>query len=276
MKNLKDIKSVLNRTRHSVLNARRFLSFLPKNVLEKLVKQTNKGNSGYIGRYKYLNFVDIPTGKRIILGESDYIYNLITDDGRALFLNRIGANSLNFINAMAIGTGTTAPELDDEALETETIRKNVTVTNHGSPDWKAVFNAVFNSSEVNGTTEIGLLNSQSVGGVLATRNVHDAISVPEGSAIAFDYEILLQSGEKSTGYTLTAGKTKTFEKAVPVDVRFVVELETGNGYSKQTSVNAVESTTGSYYYDSLNSKLYLHTTDDADPDSHEIVVYSGG
>lgn len=231
----------------------------------------------YIGKYKFRNFVQLPTGRIEVLDESDWQTNLVTDAGRALLQSRIAANTQEPIKAMAVGTGTNVPLLANTTLQTETVRKATTYTVDGTPNWKTIFNALFSASEINGATEIGLLNSTTTGGTLVTRSKFSAaISIPDGSNMGIDYALILQTARMASGWTLTSGRTKTYEIAEANDVKAVIEVDTGIGYNLKTSVANVEATAGTYYYDSVADKLYVHASNNADPDTHTIEVITGG
>lgn len=207
--------------------------------------------------------------------KTDYIQNLVTNNGRTLILNRLSSNTANFINYMAIGTGATAATLADTTLGTETVRKAATPTVSGTPNWKVTFNAVFTAAEINGTTEVGLLNASS-NGTLATRNVHTAISIPVTSTMGVDYIIQINTGYIGANWTKTGGQTYVYELAEPNDVKAVVEIDTGYGYVKTTSVANVNATANTYYYDSAADKVYVHCSDGASANTHSVLVLNGG
>lgn len=204
-------------------------------------------------------------------------YNLITDAGRTLILNRLGSNTTNPISAIAIGTGTNVPLQANTTLQTETVRKATgTPTIVGTPNWLATFAAIFSSSEINGTTEVGLLNSTTTGGVLATRSTHLAIALPAGSTVSFEYALGLLTGKIMNTFVLTTGQTNTYEiPNINVPITGVIEKDTNNGYAKKTTIAGVESNPGSYYYDGTAKILYIHTTNSANPNTHSIMAIFG-
>ena len=71
-------------------------------------------------------------------------------------------------------------------------------------------------------------------------------------------------------FTLTSGNESTYDKRATGFVDIV--YEDGVPLTEQTSIANVESNSGSFYYDSTNDILYVHSTDDEDPDTHTITV----
>ena len=73
-------------------------------------------------------------------------------------------------------------------------------------------------------------------------------------------------------FTLVSGQTNTYSKR---NTGYIgLAFEDGVALTIQTSIANCESNAGSYYYDSTNDILYIHSTDSADPDTHTITVYS--
>jgi hypothetical protein len=232
----------------------------------------SKGYSEMVGQYKFNMHLFSGVFPQQTF-ESDWIKNLITDAGRTLLLNRLASDSATYVTHMAIGTGATAPALANTQLGAETVRKAVTNSIVGTPNWKVTFNAIFTAAEINTTTEVGLLNASS-NGTLVTRNTHDAISIPAGSSMGIDYIITLNTGKIGTEWTKTEDQNYVYEITDAVEVKAVVELDTGNGYALETSVANVDATANTYYSD--GSKIYVHCSDDEDGDTHTILIISGG
>ncbi len=231
-----------------------------------------KTHQDLIGKFKYQIGLFSGVYPQPIF-ETGWIKNIITNAGRTLLLNRLQGNGSSYITHMAIGTGATAANLADTTLGTETVRKAVTPAVAGTPNWKVTFNAVFTAAEINNTTEVGLLNASS-GGTLATRNVHTAISIPLTSTMGVDYIVQLNSGFIGVNWAKTAGRNYVYEIAEPNAVKAVIELDTGHGYKKQTSIANVDAAANSWYSD--GSKVYIRCSDDADGDTHSVLVLSGG
>jgi hypothetical protein len=230
----------------------------------------------YIGRIHFKNYVTLPTGIIHVLDEYDE-YNLITNAGRTFLVSRLGSNANNFITHMAVGTGANAAALGDTTLQTETVRLACTNATSGTPNWGITFSATYTSTQINNTTEVGLLNASS-GGTLVTRAKYTAISVPAGSSMAIDYTVALLTLSIITGWTLTAAQTNTYQIAMAsgIAVRGVIESDTNNGYAKKTSIATVEATASTYWHDTANNLLYIHCSAGGNPSAHTIMVQSGG
>jgi len=71
-----------------------------------------------------------------------------------------------------------------------------------------------------------------------------------------------------TTFTATSGQDKTFEKHNTGYVGVV--YEDGVILTEKTSIATVQATASTYWYDSTNDILYVHCSDDADPDTHTI------
>jgi hypothetical protein len=73
-------------------------------------------------------------------------------------------------------------------------------------------------------------------------------------------------------FTATSGQDKTFDKRATGHVGIV--YEDGVPLTEKTSIATVQATASTYWYDSTNDILYVHCSDDADPDTHTITVAS--
>lgn len=89
-----------------------------------------------------------------------------------------------------------------------------------------------------------------------------------------DLQYVFNGIEKFSGietietFTATAGQSKTFDKRNTGYVGIV--YEDGISLTEKTSIATVEATASTWWYDSTNNILYVHCSDDADPDTHEI------
>jgi len=203
--------------------------------------------------------------------ELPWTSNLIVNSGRVWLTQRMGfdngdAGFIACIKSIGVGTGTTAPALSQTALVTQTTRKSTTNTVAGTPDYYTKGSAIFSAAEINATTEVAIFTAHPSGGTMIARNTHTAINLPLGSTITFEYVLGINTAKNAVGWTLTAGKTNTYEIADSVNVGVVVEIDTGQGYKKvsgsgATAINNVESTAGSYYND--GTKTYIHASDNA-------------
>ncbi|MBC8181493.1 hypothetical protein H8E88_10260 [candidate division KSB1 bacterium] len=91
-----------------------------------------------------------------------------------------------------------------------------------------------------------------------------------------DLQYIFSSIEKFSGletivtFTATSGQDKTFDKRNTGYVGIV--YEDGVALTEKTSIATVQATASTYWYDSTNDILYVHCSDDADPDTHTITV----
>lgn len=203
--------------------------------------------------------------------ESKPIKNMIVSTGVELILAKL----LDEVKAIAIGTGTSEPTLADTTLQTETVRVAAVATEYAT---YVEFKSPFPSSQLNGTTEVGLVTDEVSGGILVTRAICPAISIPENLSLSIIYPIGFIPSETVVGWTLTNTRTYTYQKARNQRVVGVLERDTDTGYVPVDSVALVESTPSSYYFDDGAKRLYIHCSDGANPNTTEnrqILVMSG-
>jgi hypothetical protein len=232
-----------------------------------------KETIGIYGKYFGTVVVDLPTGIRHYLYNTPEYYNLITNNGRTWFVNRYISNGSNFVESLAVGTGTTVPLLNQTTLVTETAREPTTNSVITSTVYQAIFTATFAAALINGTTEIGVFNDLVTGSMLA-RNVHSngALNVPPGSSIVMQYIFGIMTAKTVVGWTNTSGNV--YQMADNVLCNGILETDTGNGYLKQTSIATVQTQPGSYWHDSNANITYIHCTDGLNPSTHNMVVIS--
>lgn len=128
------------------------------------------------------------------------IDNTIVTVGRRWVLEKIGSfsNQTNSINAIAVGTSTTAPATGDTALSSEVTatvgRRTIgtfTTTNLTSnpPSWRAEVS--FNTDECTGTLgEAGLFNTSSAtAGTLLSHVTFSTISKATSNTLSISYTI---------------------------------------------------------------------------------------
>jgi hypothetical protein len=138
-------------------------------------------------------FTDEPVGERIRL-------NTVVTAGRRWVLEKIGSfsNQTNSINAIAVGTSTTAPATGDTALGSEITasvgRKTIgtfTTTNLTSnpPSWRA--EVLFATNEATGTLgEAGLFNTSSAtAGTMLSHVTFSTINKSTSNTLSVSYSI---------------------------------------------------------------------------------------
>lgn len=122
--------------------------------------------------------------------------NLITNVGLAIAAGQLNGVTTAPVTAIALGTGTTAANASDTALETEitdsggqrgaatTSRVTTTVTNDTS-QWVKTFN--FTGTKA--VTEEGLLDNNTSGGNLLARQVFSAVNVVNGDSLQITHKV---------------------------------------------------------------------------------------
>lgn len=196
--------------------------------------------------------------------------NLITSFGEKFFTERWIDNTLGVLSKIVIGKGTNAPSKLDTSLINQTGELTTTITNNTS---NILLTATVNGSELNDTTEIGVKNTDEK---LISRDVHKAIQVPYSSNITINYMYSIQTGVYKSGWV----RQDIYENVYLIDeteeINVIFETDTNSGYMKKSTLTDVNSTPGSYYQDLTNKKIYIHTTDAVNPNSHNILVsYKG-
>lgn len=76
--------------------------------------------------------------------------------------------------------------------------------------------------------------------------------------------------ETLSTFTAVSGQDKTFSKRNTG--YFGAVFENGVAMTEKTSIAEVQATASTFWYDSTNDILYLHCSDDADPDTHTITA----
>jgi hypothetical protein len=86
---------------------------------------------------------------------------------------------------------------------------------------------------------------------------------------------LIDTYTNGSFWTIYAGKLYTYflssAKYGGKNIKKVTQNDTE--LVKQVSIDLCESTKGSYFLNSTDGTLYMHSTNDADPDTHTIDVY---
>jgi hypothetical protein len=81
--------------------------------------------------------------------------------------------------------------------------------------------------------------------------------------------------DHSSSWVLEAGKTYTYSMIIKsglIGKQLFETLQESTQYISVASKDAVESTAGSYYYDTSAGKLYIHCTDNVNPNNHLITA----
>jgi len=104
--------------------------------------------------------------------------DLVVNAGLNFYQQRMYSDTATKMTHGAVGTGTTAPAAGDTTLQTEVLRKTLTVTTNPSTG-KAHLEFVVDYTEANGNTltEVGIFNAAS-GGTMLMRKLF-ASSIPK-------------------------------------------------------------------------------------------------
>lgn len=228
----------------------------------------NKGSLGVNGSYEME--LDIYTMFNHFNLKFKSKKNLIVDNGLEFFLKRLIDNELQTISKISLGTGTRVPVKSDTDLQSKTVTVNST-NSIELANKRIKMVGQFNSSQVNGTTEIGVFTQNNR---LVSRNVHEAISIPSSSSMTINYYYSFAIGSYKYDWAKTTNFTNVYEISESVKVKAVLEEDTGNGYTKKTSKTLVDNAPASYYYDETENKLYIHTSDSVTPNNNHAINIS--
>lgn len=230
------------------------------------------------GKFRFINYVVLPTGKTIILDVSSWTHNIILHTGRINELNLLaGVSGTNPIKGMGIGTGTTALNETNSGLGAE-VQRVSTVCSVSPSTFSINITATLPASVVNTSTEIGLFDNATMGsGIILTRSVYTAgnVTFPDGTEAGIQYVLQENTTVLQIGWTATSGEANTYQATQMTSVLAVVESDTGNGYAKVSSILQVQATANTYYYNSAANLIYIHCSDGANPSTHSIMVISG-
>lgn len=104
--------------------------------------------------------------------------NLIVNKGLEIMAKRVGANTSDPFDTIAIGTGTTGAANGDTTLETEYTRAAATTSEYeASYKWIYEKTFTFGSGVSEDITEAGILNDSVSGGDLLARTTFSAKSI---------------------------------------------------------------------------------------------------
>ena len=189
--------------------------------------------------------------------------NMIVDGGKLWQLQLIaGIDPTPLkIGRVALGTGLTPVRSNDETLENETVSKPITGVVEPQFD-RVVFKTEINTTELNGTGEIGLfLGNKAKSGIMITRNVHlKPIYLPPTSSVQLAYYLTIRGGRQESDWEPVKDNPNQWEIKEPNLVKGVLDLNKGKGFIK---VDTLEELTvkGQYYSDPNTSILRIYPFD---------------
>lgn len=191
-------------------------------------------------------------------------HNLITTNGLNFFSNCL-IGSEEKINRLCFGTGTTPANVNDNSLEKLTGTAEVTTN---IIEGELILNSTIRGSSINNTTEIGVLTNNNT---LVSRDVHEKVIVPNSSTVTVDYRYSFHSGAYRTDWE-TTNAVNVFKIEETEEISSIIETNNDSGYIRKSNLNDVIETEGTYYHDISSSILYIHTTDDENPNHYRILV----
>lgn len=197
--------------------------------------------------------------------------NLITLLGESFFLNRLINNEFEVCKYIELGTSRVRPQKGDRALGNKTVRKQA-VTSADLSSKSIILEASFTAREVINTTEIGASN----GDILISHDLYDKIDSEmldnTTSDVIVTYSFDLTSNSSRQDFRKLDSYNHTYYIPEPAQVIGVIEKTTNSGYKCVDSIQAVEGNSGSYYYDISSQNLYIHTTNNLNPNNNEICI----
>lgn len=197
--------------------------------------------------------------------------NLITLLGESFFLNRAINNQFEPIQYIVLGTGSTRPKKTDVGLSNLTAKKKVTT----SVDLNAkqiILNASFEANEVINTSEIGVSNDD----ILISHDIFNRIGSDFLSnsigKVDVEYTFKLTTGAVRKDFIESENYDNVYWIAEPTQVVGVSEEDTHSGYVNVGSIEDVKDTNASYYYSRNTKNLYIHTSNNNNPNLMNIIL----
>lgn len=200
-------------------------------------------------------------------------HNIITLLGESFFLNRAINDEFTPIQYICLGNSAIHPTKNDLALGNETIRKKC-IKKVELDKNQIKLTCSFKASELAGACEIGTHN----GDILISHDVFDEgliddLITPTVGDITIDYYINLSTGAiHNREWQTVTGKENIYYLIEPNEVVGVIENNTNSGYVRLNSIDELLNVKGSYFYDYNSKNLYVHTTQDSNPDNEELII----
>lgn len=198
-------------------------------------------------------------------------HNLITLFGESFFLNRAINDQFTPITFILIGNGNNRPKKMDSRLGNETARKRC-VKSIDLDKKQLIFKCNFPSSEILGTSEIGVSN----GDILISHDTYEKIDeeflTPNIGDVEIEYVFQLSTASLCNSFAPATAGSNIYTTYEPNEVIGVLENNTNSGYRRVNSLSSLLSIKGSYYYDIVTKNLYIRTTRDTNPNDDEIVI----
>ena len=197
--------------------------------------------------------------------------NLITLLGESFFLNRAINNQFEPIQYIVLGTGSTRPKKTDIELSYLTAKKKVS-TSVDLNSKQIILNATFEANEVINTSEIGVSNDD----VLISHDIFNRIGADflnnSIGKVDVEYTFKLTTGAVRKDFIKSENYDYVYWIAEPTQVVGVSEEDTQSGYKNVGSIADVETNAASYYYSRDTKNLYIHTSNNNNPNLMNIII----
>lgn len=214
--------------------------------------------------------------------------NLITTLGESFFLRRCIDDTLNPMEYIVIGNDTTIPLKTDLKLGNETKRANTTKS-VDTANGTLTLTANFTKSDIVGITEIGVCNisTNTNEEILISHDTFQETVLSDDflgsvvNTIQVDYIFKFSTSQIKSGWSKASGYTNVYYVYEPNSIISIMDNTGGYGLRNLNSISAVESSKGSFFYDSLktnNIYIHLYHNDNEvspNPNTREIIVQNG-
>lgn len=194
--------------------------------------------------------------------------NLITTEGTKYILQRLINNRTDYINEIAIGEGGGIANKNDTSLNkirtTTSINSTVDTSNQ-----ELRLTGTFETTTASNINEIGVRTTLEK---LITHDTFEDLTLPANSSIAITYTFKLGISNITDDWTSSDDYDNVYYTYDNQTVLGVEETDTQNGYKIEETINDVNENIASFYYNSENGILYIHTSDNQTPQHHTISI----
>ena len=200
--------------------------------------------------------------------------NLITLWGESFFLRRPINQDFKPIQYICLGNGTNRPQKHDLNLGNETVREeclNIADTKKK----QMILKAVFNVCDVEGVSEIGVVNDK----ILISHDVFDEIKLNDNVTnenIEVEYTFQFSTSSLYKGWVQKVDGDWKYDHIYYIDepsrIMEVYESDNEKGYVKVNKLTDLKTIEGAYYYNPHLEKLYICTSQRDNPLNHNIIV----
>ena len=194
--------------------------------------------------------------------------NLITTEGEKFILQRLINNRTDYINDIAIGDGGGIANKNDTALNNLKTATNINTT-VDTTNKELRLTGTFETTTASNINEIGVRTTLEK---LITHDTFENLTLPANSSIAITYTFKLGISTITDDWTASDDYDNVYYTYDNQTVLGVEETDTQNGYKIEETINDVNENIASFYYNSENGILYIHTSDNQTPQHHTISI----